>query len=1568
MPPAAVITASPLPAPRHVATISQSAAISDGNLVDNHHLITNISSSNVYLSPTTLSKDPWARAHVRVCAHANQECAACSVSLICCSCRSLRHSPGTPPLSPIPAIAPHALRSRSASPALFRNVGNGSPPPLFDQFTPDYDDEAYLRALAESDTCDNSSCIRGTDEPATWTITVEQFDEGLEETYGRTFRACAACNRACKKSFMGYKIKERHFDNSTRNPPTSKTPPNPPVVSIAAASRAPTPPILSRPPTPLEVFSVVSYAHRVSCNHDFPACSICSLGIICCGCNKLHTAPARLKLQCIACSHFACATCTTPYCCACRKPWFPGDSPTLLLAHRFRGGARSTKSSKKGSSTSSQSSGPGSLATAHSERNSPDPFVPTAGPQVTQSSTDEIDAFADKTIKLSTVVGHDGGALATTRSTKAPSPSSNLPSGPSTVFSRPEAPATARMTEDLPTAVPSRAPSRAASASSALSTGDAGIGELLQPDPIPVPASPPALADVAGRIHRRYPLASLKTDDEDPRHFLARDNTRVEDIANETEYLLSSSTSWPSILYFLRDTLKFDSIRGTLTEFQVLMAGLAEIWSDAAEFDARAALCDIVESTRLLPKAEKEIDRLEDVSARYRNERNTARTHLRTTEAELTRLRQAANDTLDSNARLLTKIDELQATDAVNAVRERDLARQALDDAIAHSKATLAKQLARYQQLASIAEERSSRLLELEKDAKDKDAYILKTEREHAEIYREREAAERTVTTLKQQLQDATTLFETAQEGRRHDHLDFEERVAAFKAHISELNAKLNMLPAGEAELRSIAALANERAGIAEEEYRKKSAELKVAHKEIATLKANLGSQTKPAKDAKADKAPTTKPAKTVRWGFKPSDNAPLSQPCWDHSNEYSKYIASMVTATVSAIPSMPMQTAIATAIETVRVAGPSILSQTTSAHKSSSPKATPAPATTSVPPHPPRAPSPAAPAASKGSKTAPLSVNSTASAPSANITFAQMAASVLGTDALSAAPMHPAKAKPSWRAIETNKSLVLRLGTKGTRVSELHIRVPKVAATLHLFSLSGTKLINEILRLVNESHDKAGIRALKDNHLVLVKWSMRGNLIFKCSKPMDDVIKNCLHEAIKSAVPPGSSDSIAVLNKPPTTALKFASVPRHNEDGTETDSYDLHNDLMSNELWRDVEIFSPPCFLPMKADAAGGTVIVSVVDDNVGSVGRKLMNSTVNFSGASRRCLRWVEKEAQLQCTQCQVWGHISYNCLSNIMRCSKCGGPHDYRQHDRYCDTCKKGKGHLCLPKCFNCHGPHFANGKDCVFYLNRSSKERQVQLRDEFSQKWKEEAAALKAAANSDSGRAARAAVAIESRKTEGKSRPAAPSKAGAKRPKTNDDDDFVPVGKGGKAKYTFGGMAQALAPTTRIDEVPADNDEAASDSSSDLRLSYLDDIPLKQRFPASRPPTANTPAPRPPPPSDGPSKPLTITLPATGSKPLRSVTDLLRDMKKPMTGDAGSSSVARDDASTVRIGGGEVIYTASALQAEANAFVDALAESKVPSQPSPPPAAHPSASHASAHLASATTPQQTTNQHD
>ncbi|KAF8668565.1 hypothetical protein AX14_006129 [Amanita brunnescens Koide BX004] len=198
---------SSLPHVSLMQTVPQSTAI-----IRNNDLITDLTSSGPTLPLST--NDPWTRAHTRVCTHASDECAACSISVVCCSCRALCYTPGPPPASPtLGASVP--IRSRSVSPSLFRDIGNAPTPPGFHD-GPDYDDEAYAHTCAECDTCDNSSCPRGHSEPASWSITVEQFDESSEEFFDRTFRACAMCNRSCKKTFMSYKIKARHFDNSSK--------------------------------------------------------------------------------------------------------------------------------------------------------------------------------------------------------------------------------------------------------------------------------------------------------------------------------------------------------------------------------------------------------------------------------------------------------------------------------------------------------------------------------------------------------------------------------------------------------------------------------------------------------------------------------------------------------------------------------------------------------------------------------------------------------------------------------------------------------------------------------------------------------------------------------------------------------------------------------------------------------------------------------------------------------------------------------------------------------------------------------------------------------------------------------------------------------------------------------------------------------------------------------------------------------------------------------------------------------------------------------------------------------
>ena len=435
-----------------------------------------------------------------------------------------------------------------------------------------------------------------------------------------------------------------------------------------------------------------------------------------------------------------------------------------------------------------------------------------------------------------------------------------------------------------------------------------------------------------------------------------------------------------------------------------------------------------------------------------------------------------------------------------------------------------------------------------------------------------------------------------------------------------------------------------------------------------------------------ADTAPEPRrPRPTSRWGRQRSrsmgraaapvstppappadESAPSSQPFWQDEPLFTKHVTAVTTATMSALPHLPFETAIANAFTTVRNVGP------------------PPPLKLDKKPGNRRSGAPSPPTA------APL-----ANPPHGNFTFADMVKATTAKDE------PESKKKPTWRAIETNKSLVLRPSTKGTRVSELHLKIPKTDISADIFRLKGTALLDRVASILQTHSEPAPRMALRDNPLVLVKWSMKGNLVLKCAKPMDDVIK----EGIKAALTyffPSPSAEILVLNKPPTTALKFLAVPRHNLDGSDTDDMDLLNDLTAHPAWADVELWSNPKFINLRAGMAGATVVVSVVDDNSGSVGRRLMGTMVNFSGCMRPCKRWVELPSQPFCGQCQSWGHPGARCPANILICACCGGTHDYRQHDRYCDTCKKGPGHSCTPFCRNCCGNHMATSKECPFYL--------------------------------------------------------------------------------------------------------------------------------------------------------------------------------------------------------------------------------------------------------------------------
>ena len=502
-----------------------------------HPMSNNDAIVNLAVLPAPDPSDPWHLAHARVCAHANQACAACSVAFICCSCRSLRFTPGPAPVAP---PTPLPRRSRSSSPALFRNCGNGSPPPGFDNANDGYDDNAYMNALAESDTCDNSSCPCGPDEPASYSLTVEQFDEGTEEVYERIFRACSACNRSCRKSFMGHRIKSRIFDNSSREllakqaptvldttassshsdttpPPANSTQalPGPyttdaslsahnDALGIIAGLRDALRTLAGRPSTPAAFTATIRVKHNALCTHPVDSCPVCSHGLVCCSCHTLFTPAVSRHLACAGCKHVASSCCTTALCCMCNKMWLPTDSiaPVSVPTRRFYGGAGSNSS--------------------------PEPDIWTPSPR---SSPDEIDDL--------------------TACANVPLPAS-------------------RSESDV-----SRAPSHASSVDDHLN---------VAATPLPTPDFS-ALADdaVDGFIHPSFPDRAI-LDPTDKHHFLGRGDLAVASLKLYAGRIFSETSHWVTAGHFLVDIFQGVTLNGSRDDFRrfVILVGTQLGFGDLA--------------------------------------------------------------------------------------------------------------------------------------------------------------------------------------------------------------------------------------------------------------------------------------------------------------------------------------------------------------------------------------------------------------------------------------------------------------------------------------------------------------------------------------------------------------------------------------------------------------------------------------------------------------------------------------------------------------------------------------------------------------------------------------------------------------------------------------------------------------------------------------------------------------------------------------------------------------------------------------------------------------------------
>ncbi|KAF8673045.1 hypothetical protein AX14_005439 [Amanita brunnescens Koide BX004] len=712
-------------------------------------------------------------------------------------------------------------------------------------------------------------------------------------------------------------------------------------------------------------------------------------------------------------------------------------------------------------------------------------------------------------------------------------------------------------------------------------------------------SKPPGnLKTLPGYVHTAHKEKVLQIDDEDPTHFIKRGSVDINALSEELDVLLSASTSWKTIYHSITDLFQFDSIAGSRDDFICLLIGLARSWDSDADCKPAEVVKTLLNDASALVRTEEELHNAQTTLSRIRNERNQALTDVKKLSETCDRLRRDRNhlkaameDIMNSGGGAANVVQFEALQEEVALLKDE---KAGLSKIIEHDKAAL----------RTADEENTAMTLQISlmnEDFDDKNAVIEALESASVEMMKEHANLELLHLGAKAELEASKSVITTMKVQHEAEQKVYESRIQCLKSRASTDGADVNSSISREL------ALAKERIAFLEKAYKEKSEALKRANQE----------QRKPT-PPNPPKQTTSKPSNAPKWGFEPPDDLPMSQPYWDYRNAYSDHIAAMVTATVSAIPHIPLSSAISSAISTVSKAGPPpglAKGNKSKASRSSSPAPSKTP--------PPVIPKPSPPPAFNYSK----------------LTMAQVVAggaSFSGGSEASAVNAARDKKKYTWRALETSKQIVTKPGAKGTRTSELHLRIPRCPATADLYKASGSRLVNAVIGILNKNANSDEIQAYKANPITSAKWSARSNLLLKCAQPLGEMLKVAIERSIRKDIPEGQVDEdsdVEVLNRPPTTSLKFMAVPRFNEDGSPTDSADLYSDIKANPAWADVSFFSDPKFLSKDREAAGGIVVLTIVDDDQGNVGRRLMRSVVSFSGATRPCLRWVDKQ------MLQVW-----------------------------------------------------------------------------------------------------------------------------------------------------------------------------------------------------------------------------------------------------------------------------------------------------------------------------------------
>ena len=296
-----------------------------------------------------------------------------------------------------------------------------------------------------------------------------------------------------------------------------------------------------------------------------------------------------------------------------------------------------------------------------------------------------------------------------------------------------------------------------------------------------------------------------------------------------------------------------------------------------------------------LVKTEEELHIAQTALSRIRNKRNQAMTDVRKLVDTIDRLRKDRN-TLKAAMEDIVGKGGVAPTPAQFEGIQAELARlkddnDRLNKVIEHDKSVL-----------RMAEEENTaftlQISLMNEDFDDKNAVIKALESVAVEMMKEHGKLEIAHMSVKAELEAAKAVIETMKTHQEGEQKVYEARIKRLQAQMGESSA------AGSDNVSKELAVARECIAFLEKAYKDKSKALKKA-----------GQSPKKSGPAPSPAKSTPKPDNLPKWGFEPPDDLPRSQPYWDYRKAYSDHIAAMVAATVTAIPHIPLASAISTAM-----------------------------------------------------------------------------------------------------------------------------------------------------------------------------------------------------------------------------------------------------------------------------------------------------------------------------------------------------------------------------------------------------------------------------------------------------------------------------------------------------------------------------------------------------------------------------------------------------------------------------------------------------------------------------